>query len=169
MTGREDGRSGWRGAVVPVHVAADRGAPMRAAEEVRAVAGRGLQGDRYHDGKGYCSGHEGPIREVFLIEKETEEALRRDHGMEVAPGKTRCNVTIWGVPLDRLVGREFRAGEAVVLEGVEPGEHLVALTGERGLLPDRTHRGGPHARVVGSGTIRRGYPVEGIRSGESVV
>ena len=169
MTGTEDGRPGWRGAVVPVYVAADCGAPMRAAEEVRAVVGRRLRGDRYHDGRGYCSGHEGPIREVSLIEEELVEALRRDHGMEVAPGETRRNVTIRGVPLDHLARREFRVGEAVVLEGVEPCEHPVALTGERGLLPNRIHRGGRHGRGVGSGTIRAGVRVEGIRSGESVV
>ena len=172
---RERGRSvvpdrrGWTGSVVSVYVAEDGGAPMRAVEEARAVAERGLEGDRYHDGKGYYSYHEGPIREVSLIEEETVEALGRDHGMEVAPGETRRNVMTRGVPLNHLVGREFRVGEAI-LEGVElcePCEHLVAVTGKRGLLPNLIHRGGLHARVVKSGIIRPGDAVEAIPTPEA--
>ena len=162
-------RKGWRGVVVSVHVAEDAGAPMRAVGEAHAVAGRGLEGDRYHDGKGYYSYHQGPIREVSLIEEETVKALERDHGMEVAPGETRRNVTTRGVPLNHLVGREFRVGGAV-LEGVElcePCEHLVAVTGKRGLLPNLIHRGGLHARVVKSGRIRRDDTVEEILTGEA--
>lgn len=166
MYGRSDGRPEWRGAVVSAHVAAYGGAPMRETEEARA-AGRGLEGDRYHEGRGYNSYHPGPIRgEVSLIEKETVEALKRDHGMNVAPGETRRNVMTRGVPLNHLVGREFRVGEAI-LEGVEPCEHLVAVTGKRGLLPNLIHRGGRHARVVKSGKIRRGDAVEWLRSGEA--
>ena len=163
----EAGPRSWVGTVVSVHVAADGGGPMSAAGEVRAVRGRGLKGDRYHDGKGFYSYHEGPIREVSLIEEETLEALERDHGMRVAPGETRRNVTTRGVPLNHLVGRRFRVGGAV-LEGVElcePCEHLVAVTGKRSLLPNLIHRGGLHACVVESGTIRTGDSIEELRTG----
>lgn len=162
-------RRGRTGSVVSVHVAEDGGAPMRAVEELRTAAGRGLEGDRYHDEKGHYPDHEGPIREVSLIEEETVEALGRDHAMEVAPGETRRNVMTRGAPLDHLVGREFRVGGAI-LEGVElcePYEHLVAVTGKRGMLPDLIHRGGLHARVVRSGTIRPGDDVEEILTGEA--
>ncbi|QIN79524.1 MOSC domain-containing protein [Rubrobacter marinus] len=167
MRGVEEGWLRWRGAVVSVHV--DAGAPMRAAEAVRAVRGRGLEGDRYQDGRGYYSDHPGPMREVSLIEEETVEALERDHGMVLSPGETRRNVMTRGVPLDHLVGRELQVGEAI-LEGVElcePCVHLVAVTGKRGLLPDLVHRGGLHARVVESGTVRSGAPVEELRDGGS--
>jgi len=43
----------WRGTVVSIHVADEAGAPMRAIERVRAVAGRGLEGDRYFEGQGF--------------------------------------------------------------------------------------------------------------------
>lgn len=166
MNGRGDGSLRWKGAVVSIHVAADGGAPMRDAVEVRAVAGRGLEGDRYREGTGYYSDHPGPIREASLIEDETLETLERDHGMEVAPGETRRNVVTRGVPLNHLVGREFRVGEAV-LEGVEPCDHLVAVTDKRGLLPNLIHRGGLHARVAKSGRFRRGDTLEAVPSGEA--
>ena len=66
-----------------------------------------------------------------------------------------------GVPLGHLVAREFRVGEAV-LRGVqicEPCEHVVGVTGIKGLLPNLIHRGGLHAQIVTSGLIRVGDPV----------
>jgi len=122
-------------------------------------------GDRYHDGKGFYSYHEGPIREVSLIEAETVEALGRDHGLSVEPGETRRNITTRGVPLNHLVGRKFRVG-SVTLRGVElcePCKHLVDVTGKESLLPTLVHRGGLHAQVVEGGEIRLGDPVEEVR------
>ncbi len=59
---------------------------------VRAVVGRGLEGDRYYKGEGFYSHHTGPIREVLLIEEETIEALRRDHNLALDPCVTRRNI-----------------------------------------------------------------------------
>ena len=82
----------WEGAVVSIHIAREAGGPMIAIDLALAVAGRGLEGDRYHDGAGFYSDHPGPIREVSLIEEETIEALRRDHNLALAPGVTRRNI-----------------------------------------------------------------------------
>ena len=65
---------------------------MIGIDPVRAVAGRGLEGDRYHDGTGFYSDHPGPVREVSLIVEETLEALRRDHNLVLAPGIIRRNI-----------------------------------------------------------------------------
>ncbi len=82
------------------------------------MAGRGLEGDRYYEEEGFYSDHPGPIREVSLIEEETIQALRRDQNLVLAPGATRRSILTRGVPLNHLVGREFRVGEAT-LRGVE--------------------------------------------------
>ena len=166
MSSGGDGSLAWKRAVVSIYTAADGGAPMRDTCEVCAVAGRGLEGDRYYESRGYYPDHPGPIHEVSLIEEETVEVLERDHGMEVAPGEIRRNVVTRVVPLNHLVGREFCLGEAV-LEGVEPCDHLVAVTGERDLLPNLIHRGDLHARVVKSGKISRGDTLEAVRTGEA--
>lgn len=158
-------RIAWRGAVVSIHVTDAAGEPMRTVGEVRAVAGSGLEGDRYHEGKGFYSYHSGPEREVTFIEEETIETLRRDHNLELAPGETRRNVVTRGTPLNHLVGREFRVGEAVLrgVELCEPCEHLVNVTGKRSLLPNLIHRGGLHAQVLASGEIRTGDEIEAVR------
>ncbi len=158
-------RTAWRGVVVSIHVTDAAGEPMRIVGEVCAVAGRGLQGDRYHEGKGFYSYHSGPEREVTFIEEETIEALSRDHNLEPAPGETRRNVITRGAPLNHLVGREFRVGEAVLrgVELCEPCEHLVNVTGKRSLLPNLIHRGGLHAQVLASGEIRTGDEIEAVR------
>lgn len=155
---QETSRIGWRGEVVTIHLAVTAGAPMEARETVTAVAGRGIVGDRYLAGEGFYSGLPGPVREISLIEEETLEALARDHELAVAPGATRRNIVTRGVPLNHLVGREFRVGGAV-LRGVklcEPCAHLVDVTGQRSLLPNLIHRGGLHAEIVADGEIEVG-------------
>ena len=49
-----------------------------------------------------------------MIELEALEALRREHGVELAPGETRRNVVTRGVRLNDLVNRDFKVGPIVV-------------------------------------------------------
>ena len=150
----------WRGAVVSVHIARAAREPMIEIDPARAVARRGLEGDRYYEGKGFYSDHPGPIREVSLIEEETIQALRRDHGL--VPGATRRNILTRGVHLNHLIEREFRVGEATLrgVELCEPCKHVVDVTGITGLLPALVHGGGLHARILSGGRIRAGDAIE---------
>ena len=152
----------YRGSVVSIHVVRCSGEPMIGVDHTRAVAGRGLEGDRYYEGAGFYSDDPGPIREVSLIEEETIEALRRDHNLALAAGVTRRNITTRGVPLNHLVGREFRVGGATLrgVELCEPCKHLVDVTGVRSLLPTLVHRGGLHAQILRSGKINAGDAIE---------
>jgi MOSC domain-containing protein YiiM len=133
---------------------------MRGVEEAHAVAGRGLDGDRYFNKAGTFSATPGTGRDVTLIESESLEALERDYGIALGPDQSRRNILTRGVPLNHLVGREFSVG-AVRLRGVrlcEPCSHLEQLTGkrvDRGLV----HRGGLRADVLTGGPIRPGDPV----------
>lgn len=135
---------------------------MVEVDPARAVAGRGLEGDRYYEEEGFYSDHPGPIREVSLIEEETIQALRRDHNLVLVPGATRRNILTRGVPLNHLVGREFRVGEATLrgAELCEPCKHLVDVTGMESLLPTLVHRGGLHAQILSGGLIRAGDAIE---------
>jgi MOSC domain-containing protein YiiM len=77
------------------------------------------------------------------------------------PTQTRRNIVTRGVPLNHLVGRQFRVGRDVVLQGVrlcEPCDYLESLTlsGVRGGL---IHRGGLRADIISGGTIRVGNRV----------
>ncbi|HEV3234238.1 MAG TPA: MOSC domain-containing protein [Candidatus Dormibacteraeota bacterium] len=146
----------WSGKVEAIHVADGRESPMRAVESVEAVAGRGLDGDRYYD-VAATSDPPRPDRQVTLVEAEALEGLRRDYGIDLPLGDSRRNITTRGVALNHLVDREFMVGGAR-LRGVklcEPCEHLERLTGLT-LRPGLKHRGGLRCEILAGGTLRVG-------------
>ena len=148
------------GSVHSIHITAVASEPTVSVEEVRAVAGQGLEGDRYFSGNGYYSKTPGTGRQVTLIEVETIEALERDYKLKIEPGQASRNIVTRGVALNHLVGREFSAGE-VVLRGMrlnEPCNHLAGLTDEK-VKQGLVHRGGLRADIVSGGVIRVGDEV----------
>ncbi|HZT08300.1 MAG TPA: MOSC domain-containing protein [Chloroflexota bacterium] len=133
---------------------------MESVREVRAVTGRGLEGDRYFAGSGTYSDVEGEGREVTLIEVEALDALRREYGVDLKPSESRRNIATEGIVLESLIGHDFRIG-SVRMRGIrscEPCAHLVSLTGKpvlRGLV----HKGGLRAEIVSDGVISVGDPI----------
>jgi MOSC domain-containing protein YiiM len=147
----------WQGSVVSIHIAPAAGLPMETVPEARAIAGRGLEGDRYTLGIGHYTITPGPGgRELTLIETETLEALP-GIGVKLSAAETRRNIATAGVPLNHLVGREFRVG-AVRLRGTrlcEPCKYLEGLT-QAGAMLALLHRGGLRAQILNDGVIRVG-------------
>lgn len=151
----------WKGTVVSIQLAAGASASMVTAKNVRAVAGKGLEEDRYFKQIGSYSRKPGPDREVTLIEVEAIESLKREYGVEIKPEDSRRNIATRGVPLNHLVGRDFRVGE-VTLHGIrlcEPCAHMAEMT-DKGVLRGLVHRGGLRAQILKSGMIRVGDTVE---------
>lgn len=150
----------WEGTVVSIHVAKTAKGPMAAVKEARAVPGKGLEGDRYFSHVGTYSNSPGLGRDVTLIEIEALEALKRDYGVELAPGDSRRNIITRGIPLNHLVGRDFKVGE-VTLRGIrlcEPCSHLEKLS-RKGVQRGLIHRGGLRTHILSAGTIRAGDAV----------
>jgi MOSC domain-containing protein YiiM len=149
--------SAWIGNVAGIFIGPVAAQPMQAVTEVRAVAGRGLEGDRYFERTGTYSDRPGTGREVTLIESEAVASAAGEYGFDLAPGDARRNIVTTGVPLNHLVGREFLVGE-VRLRGMrlcEPCAHLARLT-RRPVVKTLTHRAGLRAEIVSGGTIREG-------------
>lgn len=147
----------WKGTVVSLHITPTAAGTIASVPTVRAVAGRGLEGDRYYAQVGTYSKKPNPDREVTLIESEAVDALRRDYDIEVEPGMCRRNIVTQGVALNHLIGREFQVGE-VVLRGLrlcEPCGHLEELA-ERTVRQGLMHRGGLRAQILTGGIIRAG-------------
>jgi MOSC domain-containing protein YiiM len=139
-----------------IYVAAKAAELPRSVERVRALAGRGLEGDRYAAGIGTFSDRPGK-RDVTLIESEALEAYQRESGKKLSAAEARRNLLTQGVRLNDLVGREFQVG-AVRLRGLrlsEPCTHLVRLT-HPGTLRGLVHRGGLVAEVVNDGELKVG-------------
>ena len=155
-------REAWRGSLVAIHVTPAAREPMAARDRVRLIAGRGIEGDRYLLGTGTYS-QIPDIREVTLIEEETLVALERDHGIVLAPQEHRRNLTTRGVPLNHLVGRRFRVGDAV-LEGGRlnvPCRYLDLVTGKSVYEP-LIHRSGLNCRIVAGAEIGVGNAIEPV-------
>src|SRR5919198_5439534 len=143
-----------------IHIATAAGASVRALDAVDAIPRVGLDGDRYAYGRGHYR-DECVSRDLTLIEAETIEALRRRHGIALAPGETRRNVTTRGVDLNALVGHRFGVGEALC-QGTrlcEPCQYLADLT-SKPLVRALVHRGGLRADILRGGRIRRGDSVQ---------
>ncbi len=155
----------FTGELIGICLAHEAGGALRSVAEVRVVPGKGLEGDRYFEGKGTWTEHPGDGREVTLIEMEAIAAILRESGIELKPGDARRNLITRGVPLNHLVGKEFRIGD-VVLRGVrlcEPCSYMESKT-RPGVKAALKHRGGLRADVVTGGVIRVG---DAIREGAS--
>ena len=129
--------------------------------ESSAVAGKGLEGDRYFRKTGTYSKKDGPDRQVTLVEAEAVEAAPHDYDLPLESRLTRRNLVTKGVALNHLVGREFTVGE-VRLRGVrlcEPCGHMEKLSvpGAREAL---VHRGGLRAEILSGGVVRVGDPID---------
>jgi MOSC domain-containing protein YiiM len=150
-----------RGTLEWIHLADREGGPVRAVESVEAIAGVGLVGDRHAVRPEDRDPHDNDVQDVTLVEAEQLEWLADETGIRLEPGATRRNLTTRGVRLNDLVGRRFRIG-TVRIQGVElcePCAHLQAMVG-RPILRPLVHRAGLRARLLDSGEIRVGDPIE---------
>ncbi len=150
--------SDWTGTLEAIFTAPEAKAPVWSVEAVRAVPGRGLEGDRYFHGEGAFSRWPGPGREVTLIEAEALGAAEAEFGVRVSAGEHRRNLVVRGVPLAELKKRAFTVGE-VRLRGVRvcaPCKYLVRVTGQAAIFEALVGRGGLRAEVLTEGTVRVG-------------
>ncbi len=146
----------FEGTVISINITPEAEGPMLSVDEVHAIPGRGLEGDRYFDH------HEKrPDREITLVEAEAIEALRAEFKIDFDLSGTRRNVVTRGVPLNHLVGKEFWIGE-VKARGIklcEPCATLQRLSSPK-VLPGLIHRGGLRAQILSDGMIRVGEVVK---------
>ena len=142
------------GSVTAIHLAPTQGAPPETVDAARAVAGCGLEGDRYYHDDGSFADREGCA--ITFIESETLAAVERDYDIALDPGAHRRNVTTRNVALNHLVDERFRVGDAVCLgtELCEPCSYLERHLQEEGIRDALVHRGGLRARIVETGNIQ---------------
>ena len=135
-----------------IHLGAPFEPRLWTVESVRALAGKGLEGDRYFHPDGAKPG-----QALTLVEAEAVE----DVGLQ--PGETRRQVTVRGVRLNDLVGKRFKVGEVecVGVELCEPCTTLESMT-RAGVIKAYVHRAGLNADIVTDGEIAVGDEVEPI-------
>ena len=150
------------GSIVTIQISpatrTERGA-RETRDAIDVVAGKGIDGDIHFGGESAA--------QVTLIAEEDVAAFNGETQDGFKPTDIGRNIVTRGVDVNALVGKTFRAGDAV-LEGIEPcapcatlGARLAhyRLTAQE-VVKGLVNRGGLRARVVESGRIEVGSNVE---------
>jgi len=142
------------GRVAGIFVAAEKRRLPEPVERVRAVAGRGLEGNRHF----YEQAPPGRALTLIAAEALAEGA---SSGVELRADESRRNVLTSGIDLNALVGVRFRVGdvECVGVELCEPCTTLESLT-RPGVIKAYVHRAGLNADILTDGEIAVGDAVE---------
>jgi hypothetical protein len=132
--------------VEAIHTRAANEDDVRSVDSIQAVAGKGLEGDRYFFPDGAKPG-----LALTLVEAE----VVADVGLE--QGQTRRQITTSGVRLNDLIGKRFHVGPVLCrgIEICEPCLHLQDIT-RPGIIKDLVHRGGLNADILTDGAISVG-------------
>jgi MOSC domain-containing protein YiiM len=153
------------GTVAAIAIASAATGPMRLVDEARALAGRGLEGDRYAAKAGTFTPRGGGAHgyDLTLIQAEVLDELVPAEDRRLDYAEARRNVITRDIDLNALVGRRFRVGEVECLGQrlCEPCSHLERLT-TKGVLRGLIHRGGLRADVLTDGRISIGSAIETI-------
>lgn len=139
--------------VVNIFVAPKGGADMGSASSVEAIAGHGLNEDRYCTQTGHWN--DGDECQVTLIEKEALDQIAADGGVEISNGEHRRNIVTSGIRLEELAGKKFRVGGALLeFDRPRPPCGYIAALTSRKMTKALWGRSGICARVLESGPIQ---------------
>lgn len=144
------------GRVEAIFVTGEHGALPQPVELVRALAGRGLEGNRHF----FPDGDAPAGNALTLIAAEALEALAAERGISLDAAASRRNVLTRGIDVNALVGKRFRVGEIECygVELCEPCSHLESLT-HPGVMSGLVHRAGLNADILADGKIAVGDAV----------
>jgi MOSC domain-containing protein YiiM len=142
------------GRVEGIYLSAPKQHPPEPVERVRAVAGRGLEGNRHFYDEAP------PGRALTLIAAEALAEGAAESGIELGAAESRRNVLTSGIDLNALVGVRFRVGEVECLgvELCEPCTTLESLT-RPGVIKAYVHRAGLNLDILTDGEIAVGDAV----------
>jgi hypothetical protein len=154
-----------RGRVEAIALAERATGDLHTVDHAKALAGRGLDGDRYAAKAGTFTPANDSARgyDLTLIEAEVLDSLALPDGRGLGYAEARRNVVTRGIDLNALVGRRFRVGSVECLGQrlCEPCSHLERLT-TKGALRGLIHRGGLRADVLSDGEVTTGALIETI-------
>ena len=145
-----------------IFVSPSKGQPMTSPQTIQAVAGKGLEGDRYFLGTGYYSGDKVWDAHLTLMEREAIDTANAAQSKQFTPEMLRRNIITKNVKVKELIGKRFRIGEAV-FEGWKewpPCSYIAGMNDCQELLKLFAHSSGIGVNIVESGTISVGDAIE---------
>ncbi len=146
------------GKVVSLFIVDRRAEPMKKVEQLSALAGQGIEGDRYLLGTGTYSKKPEPGRQITLIRSEILESLKDKSDITVRPEESRRNVLTEGIEINKLVGTEFYVGTVRLRAHrlTEPCKYLENLLEQPGLYEELWGNGGVSCEILTDGIIKEG-------------
>ena len=144
------------GIVVALFTVDRRAAPMKKVEQLYALAGRGIEGDRYFLGTGTYSKSPERGRQVTLIKSEVLESLKNKLEINVKPEESRRNILTQGIEINDLIGTEFYVGTVRLRAHriTQPCLYLEKLLGQPGLYKELWDNGGISCEILSDGVIK---------------
>lgn len=157
------------GKVIAIFISPAAGEPMQEVQEVKTLAGKGLEGDRYAEGGGSFNRKKPWWKKISLIRHFFKEKRQvtlingiffEGSGFEFRD--SRRNIITENVELMRLIGREFQIGTArfrgrAVKGYCEPCDRPGTLSGNQKSFEEAFFdRGGLIAEVIEDGIIKTG-------------
>ena len=138
--------------VAEINIAPGSRLPMRSVQSVVAEQGKGLVGDRYHGSR---------HRQTTVQSREALDRAAEKLGHQFDSGATRRNITVDSGEIPTEPGTRIRIGE-VELEVVRVAApcRLMDDSVGPGAAAALRGRAGSACRVLSSGTIQVGDPVE---------
>ena len=138
--------------VVSIHRVAVKRGPAEPLAEATVRTNHGIEGD-WRSRPSYGG-------QLTLIEAEALERAAATLGHPVAPGASRRQIVVRGIPLNPTVGQRLRVGdlELEVTGLADPCDNMERTIGPGGRAALGNH-GGIRARVRRGGTLRVGDPI----------
>jgi MOSC domain-containing protein YiiM len=137
--------------VAALHTAPTYGAPTVSLNEIVAVKGKGVEGDRYF----------GTTRQMTIVSTGELSSAAGELGIDaISDGATRRNITVVADELPRQHGAEIHIGEVTleIWRDCAPCELMETTVGP-GAKTALKGRSGISTTVTKGGTIRLGDPV----------
>ena len=146
------------GSVVALFTVDRREAPMKQSEQINAIAGKGIEGDRYLLETGTYSKKPEPGRQVTLIQSEVLDSLKTKFDITVKPEESRRNVLTKGIEINDLIGTEFFVGPVRLKAHrlTRPCLYLENLLSQPGLYNELWENGGISCEILSGGVIKEG-------------
>ena len=146
------------GSIAAIYITDRASAPMTKVRQIKAMAGQGIEGDRYFLGAGTYSKKPEPGRQITLIKSEVLRWLNDEFKINVNPEESRRNVLTRDIEINELVVTDFFAGPVLLRAHriTQPCRYLEKLIDRPGLYKALWDNGGISCEILSDGIIRQG-------------
>ncbi len=144
--------------ILAIQISPSAGKKMQQLQVVKAIEGKGLNGDRYALNAGaYLQGRpQDPIRHVTFLDKsqlDGANAVALPNVVWTFADTRRNILTVGWDDINEFIGKIFQFGPAIFrgFELADPCDRPTSLSGKRGFKHDFTERGGLRAEILHGG------------------